>query len=53
MGVSGLAEAVIGKKASALSELERLTLLEENRFKARSGTTSASLASERRGAGQI
>lgn len=53
MGVSGLADAVIGKKASALSELERLTLLEENRFRARSGTTSASLASERRGAGQI
>jgi hypothetical protein len=53
MGVSGLAEAVIGKKASSLSELEKLTLQEEARYKAKSGTTSASLASERRGAGLI
>jgi len=53
MGVAGLSEAVIGKKASALSELEKLTLQEEARYKAKSGTTSASLASERRGAGLI
>jgi hypothetical protein len=53
MGVAGLAEAVIGKKASALSELEKLTLQEEARYKAKAGTTSASLASERRGAGLI
>ena len=53
MGVAGLAEAVIGKKASALSELEKLTLQEEARYKAKSGTTSVSLASERRGAGLI
>ncbi len=53
LGVAGLAEAVIGKKASALSELEKLTLQEEARFKAKPGTTSVSLASERRGAGLI
>lgn len=53
LGVAGLAEAVIGKKASALSELEKLTLQEEARYKAKSGTTSVSLASERRGAGLI
>lgn len=53
MGVAGLADAVIGKKASALSELEKLTLQEEARYKAKPGTTSASLASERRGAGLI
>jgi hypothetical protein len=53
MGVAGLAEAVVGKKASALSELEKLTLQEEARYKAKSGTTSVSLASERRGAGLI
>jgi hypothetical protein len=53
MGVAGLAEAVIGKKASALSELEKLTLQEEARYKAKPGTTSVSLASERRGAGLI
>jgi len=53
MGVAGLAEAVIGKKASSLSALEQLTLQEEARYKGKSGTTSASLASERRGAGLI
>ena len=53
MGVGGLAEAVIGKKTSALSELEKLTLEEEARYKAKAGTTSVSLASERRGAGLI
>jgi hypothetical protein len=46
MGVSGLADAVIGKKASAISNLERLTAEEENRYK---GKTSGILASQTRG----
>lgn len=46
MGVSGLADAVIGKKATAISNLERLTAEEENRYK---GRTSGILASQTRG----
>jgi hypothetical protein len=46
MGVSGLADAVVGKKASAISNLERLTAEEENRYK---GKTSGILASQTRG----
>jgi len=46
MGVAGLADAVIGKKASAISNLERLTAEEENRYK---GRTSGILASQTRG----
>lgn len=46
MGVAGLSEAVIGKKASALTELEKLTTEEENRYKGRSGV--GTLASSRR-----
>jgi len=46
MGVAGLADAVIGKKASAMTDLERLTSEEENRYK---GRTSGILASQTRG----
>ena len=46
MGVAGLSDAVIGKKASAISELEKLTSEEENRYKGRS---SGILASQTRG----
>lgn len=53
LGVSGLSEAVLGKKASALTDLEKKAAEEEARYKAKSGTTSVSLASERRGAGLI
>jgi hypothetical protein len=53
LGVSGLADAVIGKKASALTDLERKEAEEQARYKGKSGTTSVSLASERRGAGLI
>jgi hypothetical protein len=53
LGVSGLSEAVLGKKATALTDLEKKAAEEEARYKAKSGTTSVSLASERRGAGII
>ena len=53
LGVSGLSEAVIGRKATALTDLEKKAAEEEARYKAKSGTTSVSLASERRGAGLI
>jgi hypothetical protein len=51
MGVAGLSEAVIGKKASALSELEKLTIEEENRYKGKAGNIgSKAFASQARGA---
>ena len=53
LGVAGLADAVIGKKASALTDIEMKAAEEEARYKGKSGTTSVSLASERRGAGLI
>ena len=54
MGVSGLTEAVIGRKASALSELEKLTIEEENRYKGRAGNIgSKAFASQARGAGSF
>lgn len=46
MGVTGLTNAVLGKKASELTALEKLTTEEENRFKAKAGI--ASLASSKR-----
>jgi len=46
MGVTGLTNAVIGKKASELTALEQLTTQEENRFRGKAGI--ASLASSRR-----
>lgn len=51
LGVAGLADAVISKKASALTDIEIKAAEEEARYKGKSGTTSVSLASERRGAG--
>lgn len=46
MGVTGLTNAVIGKKASELTALEQLTTQEENRYKGKAGI--ATLASSRR-----
>ena len=46
MGVTGLTNAVLGKKASELAALEGLTTQEENRYKGKAGI--ATLASSRR-----
>jgi len=46
MGVTGLTNAVLGKKAAELTALEQLTTQEENRFRNKAGT--ATLASSRR-----
>lgn len=46
MGVTGLTNAVLGKKASELAALEELTTQEENRLKGKAGI--ATLASSRR-----
>lgn len=46
LGVTGLTNAVLGKKAKELAALEQLTTEEENRFKNRSGV--GTLASSRR-----
>ena len=46
MGVAGLSDAIIGKKATAITDFERLSAEEENRYK---GKTSGILASQTRG----
>lgn len=46
MGVTGLTNAVLGKKAKELTALEQLTTQEENRFRGKAGI--ATLASSRR-----
>lgn len=46
MGVAGLSDAILGKNVGKLSDIEKLTLQEENRFKGRSGV--GTLASSQR-----
>jgi hypothetical protein len=46
MGVAGLADAIIGKKATAITDFERLSAEEENRYK---GKTRGILSSQTRG----
>ena len=46
LGVTGLTNAVLGKKAKELAALEQLTTEEENRFRGKAGI--ATLASSRR-----
>lgn len=46
MGVAGLSDAIIGKKASAITNFERLSAEEENRYK---GKTKGILSSQTRG----
>lgn len=46
MGVAGLSEAILGKNAEKLSDIERLSLQEENRYRGKSGV--GTLASSKR-----
>lgn len=46
LGVTGLSEAILGKKAKELTAIERLTAQEENRFRGRAGV--GTLASSKR-----
>ena len=46
LGVAGLSEAILNKNAANLTQIEKLTLQEENRFRGRSGV--GTLASSKR-----